>query len=376
VEIYDSDFATVRYEPSGPGSGTAYLGCTPRTYFQDKSASASTDVRLEAQGLTSWLTQQPGAVPAGGGGEAEFRDRIASFLAADEDDGDADLDADDRGDADDLVEEKVSEFLRALGLPVPDEDARGTGPRWPADRVLHALQAECGLPDGGRVERVGGQAGLSYRDNGLLRRIVISPQAFTAGRLDWQVIVCAEALQPGGGMWPGMWTVYEPAPGLASPAGGEPRQRFQAYPWPVAGGSLDPELVRDVARFARRMLWFLADARDLGALMLGRDAAAGGWVTRGEVRGQFMGGAAAGVVGAIILARTTGQPELEQTARDLVASAEVRGRDVRSRAQAHREWAPVDISDLEAIEDVPKYSGEEIRREFARYFPQDKPRNR
>jgi hypothetical protein len=26
VDIHDSDFATVRYKPSGPGSGTAYLG--------------------------------------------------------------------------------------------------------------------------------------------------------------------------------------------------------------------------------------------------------------------------------------------------------------------------------------------------------------
>ena len=29
VYIHDSDIATVRYEPHGPGSGTAYLGYTP-----------------------------------------------------------------------------------------------------------------------------------------------------------------------------------------------------------------------------------------------------------------------------------------------------------------------------------------------------------
>ena len=58
VDIYDSDFATVRYEPPGPGSGTAYLGNTPRTYFGNESASASTDVLREADGLASWLAQQ------------------------------------------------------------------------------------------------------------------------------------------------------------------------------------------------------------------------------------------------------------------------------------------------------------------------------
>ena len=46
-------------------------------------------------------------------------------------------------------------------------------------------------------------------------------------------------------------------------------------------------------------------------------------------------------------------------------------RDVRYWAEQFRERSPVDISDLEAIEDIPKYCPEEIRREFARYFPQD-----
>ena len=58
VDIYDSDFATVCYEPPGPGSGTAYLGNTPRTYFGNESASAPTDVLREADGLASWLAQQ------------------------------------------------------------------------------------------------------------------------------------------------------------------------------------------------------------------------------------------------------------------------------------------------------------------------------
>lgn len=58
VYIHDSDIATVRYEPHGPGSGTAYLGCTPRTYLDDESASEPTDVLREAEGLALWLTRQ------------------------------------------------------------------------------------------------------------------------------------------------------------------------------------------------------------------------------------------------------------------------------------------------------------------------------
>jgi hypothetical protein len=245
-----------------------------------------------------------------------------------------------------------------------------TGParRWPADRVLRNLRAECGLPDDATIERIGGQAGLSYRDNQLLRRLVIEPQPFTAGRLSWRVGACAEAAQP---PQAGLWAWCEPGPGLDWPDGAEPRRNFHGYRWPVTGGGLDPELIRDVTRFAEQMLWFLADPRDLGLLMLHRGGDGGSGLIRGEVRGHVMGALAARVVGAVMLARVTGQPELEAAARALVASGEARGRDVRYWAALDREWSPVDISDLETIEDVPKYSSEEIRREFARHFPPD-----
>ena len=38
VDIHDSDIATIRYRPIGTGSGTAYLGHTPRTYFENPAA--------------------------------------------------------------------------------------------------------------------------------------------------------------------------------------------------------------------------------------------------------------------------------------------------------------------------------------------------
>ena len=241
--------------------------------------------------------------------------------------------------------------------------------RWAADRVLRQIREACSLPEGATAERLNGLAGLSYRDNGLLRRLVIDPHRFAGGGLDWRVWVCAEAVQPA---TVGLWAWFEPAQGLVSPAGQEPRRNFQGYAWPVTGGGLDPDLVRDIARFARPMLWFLADTRDLGALMLQQ----GPGLTRSDVRGHVMGALAARVCGAVILARATGQPELEDAARALVASGDARGRDVKYWAALDGAWSPVDISDLEQITDVPRYSPEEIRQEFARYFPPQKPGNR
>ena len=230
--------------------------------------------------------------------------------------------------------------------------------------MLRQVRQACDLPDGATAERVRGLAGLSYRDNGLLRRLVITPRPFAAGRLNWLVEVCAEAVQP-----PeyGLWARFAPAEGLVSQPGEEPRRNFHDYAWPVTGGKLDPDLVRDVTRFAKPMLWFLADTRDLGALMLHP----GPPVTRGDVGGYVQGALAARVVGGVMLARATGQPEVEDKARELVASGDVRGKDVQHWAALERAWSPVDISDLETIADVPKYSPEDIRREFARYFPSE-----
>lgn len=122
VYIHDSDIATVRYEPHGPGSGTAYLRYTPRTYFDDESASEPADVLRGAEGLALWLTRQHDRNDA-----AELRELIASFLAGDfreqqsgehPDGGEG---TDNLDDADIFVEVKVSKFLKAVGLPVPHE---------------------------------------------------------------------------------------------------------------------------------------------------------------------------------------------------------------------------------------------------------------
>jgi hypothetical protein len=114
------------------------------------------------------------------------------------------------------------------------------------------VQAEAGLPEGGTIERAGPLTCLVYRDNGLLRRLELYP-AISPGLLQWQIGVCDDAVRS---PTAALWTHYKPVPGLAFAAGEEPRRNFTGYRWPVSGTALDPQFLRDVARFAR---YFPAD---------------------------------------------------------------------------------------------------------------------
>ncbi|MCE7008904.1 hypothetical protein LWC34_39750 [Kibdelosporangium philippinense] len=109
VDIHDSDIGTVSYSPAGPGTGVAYIGVTPRVYFADETASAPTDVVREAEGLAAWREEL--------GASAVTSDDLVDFLAEDEE---VDWDEED-SDVEVFVETKVSEFLTALSLPVPDD---------------------------------------------------------------------------------------------------------------------------------------------------------------------------------------------------------------------------------------------------------------
>ncbi len=153
VEIHDSDLTILRYGPAGPGSGIAFLGYTPRTYFEDDDASDPTNVDLEAAGLAAWLALRP-YPPAGvdaaaikpylaadlsaadlsaadlGVGEfdAEFGAEkiglgdVNGFGRADEFDDDLHDDLhDDLDDGEIFVEIKTARFLRLLGLPLPED---------------------------------------------------------------------------------------------------------------------------------------------------------------------------------------------------------------------------------------------------------------
>ncbi|MEU4238390.1 hypothetical protein [Actinoplanes sp. NPDC026619] len=121
LDIHDSDFTIVTYAPPGAGTGIAYLGVTPRTYFEDDSASAPTDVIRESAGLAAWwATLHPG-----GGEVLAKQEQLVTFLAQDVDPEDDDLDDGDDADVDDLddaevfVEIKTARFVSALDLPLP-----------------------------------------------------------------------------------------------------------------------------------------------------------------------------------------------------------------------------------------------------------------
>ncbi|SFR10293.1 hypothetical protein SAMN04488564_103362 [Lentzea waywayandensis] len=118
IDIHDSDITSVVYAPAGPGAGVAYLGLTPRTYFENPKASDPTDVLREAAGLAAWWAlSNSGDVPAK---QAE----LLAFLAEDEDpngfEWDESEDVDEIDDGEVFVEVKTRRFLAALDLPLPD----------------------------------------------------------------------------------------------------------------------------------------------------------------------------------------------------------------------------------------------------------------
>lgn len=114
IDIHDSDITSVVYAPAGSGTGVAYLGLTPRTYFENPNASDPTDVVREAAGLAAWWAlHNSGDVVAK---QAE----ILGYLAEDEDPEDFSVEeGEDVEDADVFVEIKTARFLGVLGLPVP-----------------------------------------------------------------------------------------------------------------------------------------------------------------------------------------------------------------------------------------------------------------
>lgn len=117
VDIHDSDITTVRYSPPGRGTGLAYLGFTPRAYFEDPEASRPTDVAREATGLTDWWALHGQARQ--GSREAK-EEELRGYLAADDDPCDED-DEDDENldDAEVFVEVKTARLLAALDLSLP-----------------------------------------------------------------------------------------------------------------------------------------------------------------------------------------------------------------------------------------------------------------
>ena len=109
VSVHDSDIGIVRYAPGGEAGGTALLGFTPRTYFEDDTAATS-DPDAEATALAAWAGRHRGVTPTVAA--------VRELLAADSDEFD---------EADDpFVESQVAALLTLIGVPVP-EDLSGWG---------------------------------------------------------------------------------------------------------------------------------------------------------------------------------------------------------------------------------------------------------
>jgi len=119
IDIHDSDITSVVYAPVGPGSGVAYLGLTPRTYFENPAASDPTDIACEAAGLAAWWALH------NSGDVAAKQEESVGYLASDENPDDFSLDEEqDVEDVDVFVEIKTAQFLTALDLPLPAELGR------------------------------------------------------------------------------------------------------------------------------------------------------------------------------------------------------------------------------------------------------------
>lgn len=101
VEVYDSDYATVTYQPADGAAGACYLGFQPRDYFEDPAESPEVDLDAEAQGLVTWADQHMGAAPD----LAAVRGLLAEEAV------DEPLDV--------FVEVTVGRLCSALGLPMP-----------------------------------------------------------------------------------------------------------------------------------------------------------------------------------------------------------------------------------------------------------------
>ena len=121
ASVHDSDFTTVAYRPAGPGSGVAFLGYTPRSYFEVEDASSPTDIERESAGLAYWWTLVHGVTSADK--IAAKNAELVGYLAKDLDAATEEPDAQDEtvDDADIFVEIKTSRFLAALDLPLPDD---------------------------------------------------------------------------------------------------------------------------------------------------------------------------------------------------------------------------------------------------------------
>ncbi|UTT71368.1 hypothetical protein NMQ03_09955 [Arthrobacter sp. DNA4] len=54
VSVYDSDIATIEYQPSGSATGRFFLGFQPRDYFDDPNDHDPVDLADESENFSGW----------------------------------------------------------------------------------------------------------------------------------------------------------------------------------------------------------------------------------------------------------------------------------------------------------------------------------
>jgi hypothetical protein len=118
LDIHDSDFVTIQYAPRGEATGIAFLGFTPRTYFEDETASDPTDRQREALGLAQWWAATRSGRVDLEAKAAEIQVLLAEDLAPGLEE---DLDEEDI-----FVELKTGRFLSAIGVPLPPDLDEGS----------------------------------------------------------------------------------------------------------------------------------------------------------------------------------------------------------------------------------------------------------
>jgi hypothetical protein len=123
----------------------------------------------------------------------------------------------------------------------------------------------------------------------------------------------------------------------------------------LIGEPIEPRLVAEGRSFVARMLWFLKDRAELARLLLAGAGDEPGLWRRDDIVAARLSGAASGLVQAIILARLSGDADLERMAKaklEATADVDVAGfggtfsAAVGWYATEHAAWSPVDLSDL------------------------------
>lgn len=176
---------------------------------------------------------------------------------------------------------------------------------WPMSRLISALIAQCKL---GQPTLVDGGA-LVYRDGGIRHTLHIGKDKHNKRLFGWLVEGADEKYHSQIGV-----SIWRPRREV-QPLSGDPRGRDR-YFWPRAGEKIDPDALYEIVRYGRPALRFVSDRADLGRLMLAADD-----VSRGPVWAKLPAGSseARRLVNAVIIARDSGDADLEATALEKLA---------------------------------------------------------